>query len=565
MSTPQASASGRLGARSVVELLVYARDRKLTGTLVFQPEEGSRAALYFQEGQIRKSHAPGPRIGDLVVKGGVATRDAVERAAAAASREPIGKRLVSSAGVDASVLSELLNQQAIERVGNISLLPPTTVFAFYDNTDVLGQVQELPSSVDTLAFALNALTHSKGLRRVKALVDSLGNAPLKFHSGAKLSRFRPSSNQNAIVDVLRVQPQSFDQLRNTGILKEDELYCWIGILMLTRSFDIGNGKMPVGSDESSVELDAQRMIARVSRNPSPVPGNSSSSSSRSMSAPSMGAASGSSGSTRAMSMRASSSGNTPAVQQKTWVEEMLVQAEKLVSKEANLSFYEILNVPEDATSAMISSGYFEFAKKWHPDRCNSGGAALQDMASRVFAKGTEAHKCLNDSKLRAEYDSRRKAGTENTSDEELVQKALRASTAYQKAEYYLKRNDYEQAFKEAKSAAEDDPGQKEYLALAGYARFRLQGDEASRTEALNVLEAVCEEFPQHAKQQYMFAQVLKADGQSKRALKLFALVAELDPRNVDAAREVRIHKMRKGGPGDSDPPKKGIFDRMLKR
>ena len=63
---------------------------------------------------------------------------------------------------------------------------------------------------------------------------------------------------------------------------------------------------------------------------------------------------------------------------------------------------------------------------------------------------------------------------------------------------------------------------------------------------------------------YYLACVLKAAGQTGAAMRAFRYVAEHDPSNVDAAREIRLHDMRKG---QSKQPEAdaGLLGKLFKR
>jgi tetratricopeptide (TPR) repeat protein len=78
------------------------------------------------------------------------------------------------------------------------------------------------------------------------------------------------------------------------------------------------------------------------------------------------------------------------------------------------------------------------------------------------------------------------------------------------------------------------------------------------------------------------AQIYKRIGKADAALRDFRRVMELNPRNIDAAREVRLHRMRGGRPTSSDRPSKqprsssdpsrptdetktGLFGRLFKK
>mmetsp|Transcript_2338 Transcript_2338/g.4731 ORF Transcript_2338/g.4731 Transcript_2338/m.4731 type:complete len:127 (-) Transcript_2338:460-840(-) len=63
-------------------------------------------------------------------------------------------------------------------------------------------------------------------------------------------------------------------------------------------------------------------------------------------------------------------------------------------------YYQILNVPEDASNDEIRTAYLKLALKWHPDKHRG-----DDAASNKFQEIGEAYHVLIDPVQRAEYDS----------------------------------------------------------------------------------------------------------------------------------------------------------------
>ena len=60
MNAPKASATGNLAKTPVPELLVYALDRSLEGTLVLEETDGKKSAIYFQNGAPAKVKTADP-------------------------------------------------------------------------------------------------------------------------------------------------------------------------------------------------------------------------------------------------------------------------------------------------------------------------------------------------------------------------------------------------------------------------------------------------------------------------------------------------------------------------
>jgi molecular chaperone DnaJ len=72
---------------------------------------------------------------------------------------------------------------------------------------------------------------------------------------------------------------------------------------------------------------------------------------------------------------------------------------------ASKDFYQILGVPEKATSAEIKKAYRKLAKQFHPDANPNN-----PQAAETFKQISEAHSVLSDAEKRKKYDTMRKLG-----------------------------------------------------------------------------------------------------------------------------------------------------------
>jgi tetratricopeptide (TPR) repeat protein len=127
---------------------------------------------------------------------------------------------------------------------------------------------------------------------------------------------------------------------------------------------------------------------------------------------------------------------------------------------------------------------------------------------------------------------------------------------FQKAEIVLKRNDTAQAYELAKKAHTLDPEQADYLAMVTWLdaqRPEWIGREKT-LEKIAVLDR-CIKMNARSERAYFWRGMLyKRIDEAHKALKDFKKAGELNPRNLDAMREVRLHNIRGGG---SKPPPGG--------
>jgi Flp pilus assembly protein TadD len=82
-------------------------------------------------------------------------------------------------------------------------------------------------------------------------------------------------------------------------------------------------------------------------------------------------------------------------------------------------------------------------------------------------------------------------------------------------------------------------------------------------EMLRSLDRALKSNPRHERAHYYKGVVLKRLKRDNEAVRHFRVAAELNPHNVDAAREVRLATMRR----DSKPPpaSQGVLSRLFKK
>jgi curved DNA-binding protein CbpA len=345
--------------------------------------------------------------------------------------------------------------------------------------------------------------------------------------------------------VLRVKPQPLRELEATGLVDESVLHRLLYALTLTRHLDTGElplgvstGTRPIAAPAVARRPRSSAMLAAVAPPPEP---------------PSQPLA-------------------EPPPQRRE-----LTQTARFASREEieakhqkleHLNHYEVLDLDPTASAEHIASSFATLARRWHPDRLSPDLSDLKDTAMRVFARMSEAHRTLSHSSSREEYDRSAGIGGEVVDSEQAqVVRVLRAAEAFQKAEILLRKRDLLGAEKFAAAAVGGDPEQAEYAALYAWIKARKPGvSEGTLAESLGVLEKAVAQQANNVKIRYYLAGVLKLSGQEAAALRQFRFVAENDPSNLDAARELRLHDMRRhNAPASAQAPGEGLFGRLFKR
>jgi curved DNA-binding protein CbpA len=238
-------------------------------------------------------------------------------------------------------------------------------------------------------------------------------------------------------------------------------------------------------------------------------------------------------------------------------------------------YFQMLGVDRAATSEQLRNAYFALARSYHPDRLPSELADLKAPLGRVFARFNDAYQTLSDAAKRADYLERLQQGTGAADDDEKLARFVDAALECQKAEVLLKKNDLAGAEALATRAVEADPEQPEYRTLLTWIKALRRGDPPGMQEGMTSahfddliqsLEAVLEKEPQYERALYYRGVLHKRAGRYDKAIRDFRLVAELNPKNLDAVREVRLHEMRRRtGPTPAAPEGGGLFGKFFKR
>ncbi len=252
-------------------------------------------------------------------------------------------------------------------------------------------------------------------------------------------------------------------------------------------------------------------------------------------------------------------------QQEARRQEILERAETI----DDVDYFTLLGVARDATADQVNSAFFALAKRWHPDRLPPALDSLKLECSKVFAKMSEAHQTLTDRERRARYLEDVVQGAARAKEQEKVTQVLDAAQNFQKAEILFKRGDMPQAELLAKRALEGDPGQADYLALVSWiAALKPENQSPERLQPLvRDLSAAIKRNEKCERAYVARGNIYKKLGQIEAAVRDFKEVVELNPRNVDAQREVRLYNMRgdaKGGKGKSAGGA-GMFGKLFKK
>ena len=335
--------------------------------------------------------------------------------------------------------------------------------------------------------------------------------------------------------------------------------------------------VPAGAAASSSVMPAAAPASQRPSSPMPAAGSMRASSAM-PAAP--GSPPSSSGSMRAVDGAPSSSRFPGAV-----TPDLVAQRAKILERAEQITrmdYFQMLGISREATTDDVQKAYFLLAKVWHPDRLPPAIRDVREQCTKVFAHLSEAHQTLTDAERRTHYMTLIKDGGATPDDQAQIAGILEAATNFQKAEVCLRRNDLVQAEQLARAALDADTQQADYLAMVAWLESLKPENSSNDALAKRIgmldralkLNAKCERA-------YFYRGMLyKRLGNDKGAVKDFKDAVELNPRNIEATREMRLYAMRKnkssppgpstpsGRPGAAKKPEPsggGLFGKLFKK
>ncbi|HEX2735665.1 MAG TPA: DnaJ domain-containing protein [Polyangiaceae bacterium] len=526
------STTGTLQASPLYRLLISTLERRLSGSFVFEAQDGSKSALLVREGaatKIKLARAVVP-LGALCVEKGFFTQTQLDSALPRPRKGHFGESLVELGLLHVQQLEEALSEQFTRNIERLASLPASTIFGFYEGQDFLarwGGPLVAPDPLALLWRVVRASDLSPAL--LKAALAPLGGNPLRLHAEARVSRFGFDAKERSIVDLIRLKPYTLDELLGLGVVPRASAERVLAALVLTRHLEGVAEGGPIGVESTPSIPVQERVHDRQSR-----PSQSGS---------------------QLVAVR-------PEEPAKPAADRAQFEAEAQQLLEAD--YYVVLGVARETPVSSVQAAFLRLAKRWHPDRLDQSWLDLRPLVSRVFARITEAHSTLSNPARRQEYDALLADDSVGPDERDEVQRVLNAANAFQRAQVLVKRAEWEEALNLALEAQRNDPDQAEYAALAAWLEARKLHGAALEVYAplLDRLARAEKKQPNNLRVRMYRADVLKAAGKLNEAIKEYRFIAEADPSNVEAQRELRLFKMRSGTP-TSDAP--GLFGRFFKK
>jgi curved DNA-binding protein CbpA len=212
-----------------------------------------------------------------------------------------------------------------------------------------------------------------------------------------------------------------------------------------------------------------------------------------------------------------------------------------------LNHFELLGVAESADSEAVARAFQREAPRFHPDQLRGDDERLRPLAADIFRRMSEAYLVLENDETRERYSrelelQRRADAATNEVDPDRL---------FQAARICLRRERVQDALTLVSQACSAAPHDLRYQALFAWLRVR-RGVLRPGPEADQILALMDRAASTHAEDleiRLYRAHVLSRVGRAEDAFRDFLFVANADPLNVEAAREVRLYEMRSAASG----------------
>jgi curved DNA-binding protein CbpA len=538
---PAAVATGVLAKTPFLHLLIYALERKLNGSIELLSPDKRGAVIVFGGGQPSKMRTSDPiaHLGGVLRDLGYLTEDQLSRsltelAKSKAARPTLhGELLIGQGIIDAEKLKAGLREQLARKLQHAAGMAATTAYAFYQDFDALRGWGGDGERIDPLPLLWSMLKEHAPSEQMIAALQRVGASPLRLTPNADLERLRLGSEELRAASMLRERAAPISEFASLARLSDEEARLLAYLLLVTKQVDLLGPLGPVAAPNSGSRPPATNRTAMPSATPPPK--------------------------VTPVKGRVSVSAPPPPPTLAASLGERWREITERAATIDRTDYFMMLDVARDATNDEIEAAFFALAKQWHPDRLPHELAPIRDACSRVFARMSEAHATLTDQQRKTSYMRLLADGSGSPEMQATVAKVVEAATAFQKAEVCFRRNDLVQAETLCRKAHEDDPTQPDYLAmLAWLVALKPENQAPEKTvQSIQMLERAVSMSDKCERAFFWRGMLLKRLGKGEAAYKDFRRAADLNPRNIDAAREVRLYNMRGGRRSSKPPPPPG--------
>jgi hypothetical protein len=561
-------AMGSLRERPAEHLYLYARKRRLSGTLILQSAASAVVAeVVLETGNMHRiaTAFPAP-LGVVLYELGFIDSDTLNRSLQAMS----GKRshhaeqtetqlhqgtfLVQAGAISHAQLAAGLVEQMERKLASTICQPRDTQWSFHEGTNTLSSYgcDDWPT-VEVLGGVWRGLRETPFTEALEFATLRAQCMHMELRTDLVHSQCRFTEGETAFINAFRSGATFDDVVSPLSDATKKRLFYF---LLLTGSLELAHAGAPLSAPPSSqtggplpsfrmpagiVIEDAHvsgmrpKIVQRVIRPPeqplqrpaAPIP--------EPILEPVHGARSGLRDSRVSDYPKTSLFPSQPPVRAVAGHRDAVIALERKLD---TLDHFQVLGVARNATVEELRAQFFRLSRQFHPDKQARENADLGSQCTRISARLGEAFRVLSDELLRQRYVAE-SGGQSREDPRELARLAHRV----------LARS-YIEARSIAHRAKTLDTANLPEVSVASawvLAQEPAAQDDAGYKNAILVFDRIIREFPDYGGAYYYRAQVHRRLGNAFQVLKDLRTTLEYDSDHVDAAREIRLFRMRTEG------------------
>jgi tetratricopeptide (TPR) repeat protein len=532
MSAPEPIATGNLAKTALPHLLVYLEQKRLSGTLAIWPDPDEQAG---------------------------------------ASR-PDRILLLKGCPVAATLIEPATNL----REGLLSLFIRTrAAYAFY-GTNLLGD-DRLSARVEPFSLIAESLRGATRDDVVQEVLQRFATAKLRLLPDVDLARYELQPDERDAIDRLQAEPATVQAFADDAAggaslpaIRRRRLMYLLAITKAVEPMAVIEPR-PVSGPVQSAALGAAESHAanEPQEHADAEPGANDASARPSVGSHDFAAgfttqAGGSSPPLHAALDRLQHIPPPPA----ELSDEMRQRWLRIVTKGRlieNQNHFEMLDLDKDVKSNEARAKFLQIAKEWHPDRLPPELAALRDYVQIIFSYMSDANATLGDDNQRAKYVQSVREGGGTPATDKLMQAILDTAMEYERVLILSRRHQYDEALELMRKILHVVKEDAEYYFMDAWLLMQKHAGQTQDVPLKQMLESVdkaLQLYDRHEKANLLKGQILRRMGRKGEALTFFKKVAEINPRNIDAMREVRVATMRAGSSPDTKTKRSGEIKRV---
>lgn len=580
MGQAPAATTGTLASKPLAHLFVYLLDKQLTGTLELRG--GSEwAAIVVSRGHVAKvkTTAAVAYLGTVLYEQGAIGEGELNASLLEIARQkrPHGAVLLDRGSITRAQLADGLREQALRKLVYLFSLGPESTFAFHAGADLLpGYGGNEPVLTDPFPAIWRGVREHPSANHVRDILLRLGMSACRLVAGAQIDRFHFQPEELAAAECLRIKAHSTTQLVASGLLPpkttENLLYC----LLITKQLEILGPPVRVTVPNMPAvtgSMPPRSMSSGTVRVSAPAP---TTTPPRSMSAPAH---------SRPVSrtdVPAASSAPSRAPSSDPRIGAELAQRAKMINERARSiekeDMFQRLSLPRDASSDQVDDAFNAVARMWDPNELPPQLELAREDCAYVLKMLMEAHDTLSDLRKRGEYVRNLRVGKIQLHDPKEDLAASGCTDELEGAKACLAKGDIERAERLARRAHRAMPENGPRLALLAWLEAQKptnQGGDATR-QRITMLDRAIKNDPENEMAWYWRAQLHKRLEQMPLAVRDLKRVLRINPKNLDAERELRIAEMRARNSSSTmnavrpsspagNTPSGGLLNRFLKK